>query len=637
MRDYFKALKFVLLIVIAAFIGTTFLVWGKGSITGERSGTPWAAQVNGEEIAIPAYQRAYRANYEFYRQRFGEQFNEEMAQRLRLREVVLNDLVQGVLILQRAKQEHLVVTDEELRQRIQSFPAFQQGGQFSRERYLALLAQNRLDAPTFEAEQRKDLLRRKIENLVRAGVQVSEGEAKQAFVARNTRVKAAHILVQFEPLAKAAQVTDQERTRYYEERKAQFQRPERRRAQIALVSQGRVAAKVVVTDKEIEEFYKANPKEYEKPKRVRVAHILAQVPPTGGTEAEEKAKAKAKLDAALNRIKAGEDFAKVAKDVSEDKATAPDGGDLGLVGPGELVAPFEQVAFGLKVGEVHHEPVRTQFGYHLIKVLEIREGTKRALRDVRDQIKRKLAEDRADEQALAKAEEAQKVLRGAKDFAAEAQKLDMEVKDTGLVARGDPLAGVGRSKEVEEALFGLAVGGTSSAIKAPDGYAVVRVVEKKEAYVPPLEEVSADVTTAVKRQKAEQQAQEKARLIAQALLKGEDPATVAKREGAGFGDTGFFSRSAPMGDGALAQVIGGPALELRVGGVSDPLKGRDGFYVLKGLERREPDPTRFKQERGEVVQGLLGEKRDRVWQGWLASLREGAKIEVNQSLVGGLE
>ena len=156
LRRNLKALSITLWVVIAAFIGTSFFVWGKGSITGGDSNA--VATVNGEEIPIERYQRLYRSYLEFYRQVFKDRFTTETAERLGISQQVVDFLVDEVLVLQRAQAEGIQVGDEELRAKIQAIRAFQEDGKFSRDRYAALLNRAKIDPATFEADQRREIV-----------------------------------------------------------------------------------------------------------------------------------------------------------------------------------------------------------------------------------------------------------------------------------------------------------------------------------------------------------------------------------------------------------------------------------------------------------------------------------------------
>lgn len=617
--------KILLIIVIVAFVGTSFFVWGKGSITG--SDPTAVATVNGEEIPLERYQRLYRSYVEFYRQLYKDRFSPEVAERLGLSRQVLNELVQETLVLQRAKAEGISVGDDELRGQIQAIRVFQEDGRFSRERYLSILNRAKIDPATFEIEQRRELVRRKMEATIKEGVKVSDMELKQAYEFRREKVRAAWIQIEVSPLMAGVSATDGELEEFMKRDPLQFRQPERRRVHYVVVSSKAFVPRV--SDADVEAYYKGHAVEFERPRRVRVAHILVRVPPVGGSEAEEKARAK--VEQAIKRARAGEDFGKLAKEISEDAATAGAGGEIGSVTRGEIVPVFEQAAFALKKGEISREPVRTPFGYHAIKVLDIQGGTKRPLKEAASQIRGKLAGERSDRAALAKAEELKEALGGAGDFLAEARRRGLEPK-TGILARGDSLEGVGGLQNAEEAVFSLALGGVTPPLKTPAGYVVIRVVESLPAAVPPFAQVKGEVAEAFKRQKAQVLALARAKEVAAAAEKGEDLLAVAKKQGFSSGDTGFFSRSEPAADRRVPAEVMRVAFQLAAGRISAPVATPQGILVVKTLERRPPDPAGFDKEREELRQQVLAQKREQAWESWGGSLRAGAKITYSSRL-----
>jgi len=376
MRRYRKSLQVGLLFVVAAFVASLF-VFGTRGFDGD--GSPdTVATVNGERIPLERYQRRYQAYYDAYAQIYRERFSSELAERLGLAQQVVNDLVQETLVVQRARAEGLELSDEELNARVQAVPAFQEGGRFVLKRYEEFLRRRGLGAAAFEEDIRRELTRARVEAAVRGGVKVSEVEIEQAFAMRREEVRAAWALVDLGPLVAAATATDAELQDYLAKHGDEFRQPERRRVQYVLLAQKDFAKPV--PEAEAERYYAAHPKEFESPRQVRAAHVLARVPETGGSAAEDTARAK--IADVIRRAKAGEDFAKLAKELSEDPGSAPNGGDLGLVSPGEVVPQFEQALFALKKGEVSAEPVRTPFGFHAIKALDVRAGGRKPLKDV---------------------------------------------------------------------------------------------------------------------------------------------------------------------------------------------------------------------------------------------------------------
>jgi len=209
MRQYFRGLKFILLIVIVAFVATSLVfVYGSGSLRGDGARGSAPATVNGEDIPAARLQRMQRNYLEYYRRAYRQDITPEMAERMGLTQQVISDLIQEALIIQQAKREGITVSDEELRLRIQSIPAFQEDGRFSRDRYLALLKQQRIEPGEFETEVRRDLLRQRMEALIKDGIKVSEAEVDQAYMTRFEHVRADWAYVESGPLMAQVTVSD---------------------------------------------------------------------------------------------------------------------------------------------------------------------------------------------------------------------------------------------------------------------------------------------------------------------------------------------------------------------------------------------------------------------------------------------
>lgn len=616
--------RYFLVVVVLTFIASLAYF----GATQDRGGQEWVVSVNGEEVSAVTYQRAYRATVEQYQRLLRDRFTDEMARSLKLQQQVIDSLVTDRLIQQAAATEGVSVSNEELAAEIQRMGVFHAGDGFSREQYLRVLARAGLTVQQFEQDLRGDLVRRKLQTLLTAGAKLSEAEVRQAWETRRERVRAAYLVVNPEMLG-PAEVTEAEQEAYHKAHPAEFTRPERRRVLTAILPTASVPIPAV-TDAEVEAAYKERRREFEQPARVRAAHILVRVPSVGGSEAEDKAREKA--EAALKRIKDGADFGQVAREVSEDQATALRGGELGLVAPGELVPEFERVAFALKPGEAGG-PVRTPYGYHVVKALEVVPGSKKELREVATVLRANLAAEGQLRALREKAQAAHRTLLGATDFAAEARKQGLTLRELGPFGRTDPVEGIGRVGEAADAIFGLPPDGVSAPVKIPDGYAIFRLLERQEPRLLPLTEIRGDVVRAVRRQKAREAAEARAREVAEALRKGEEPAAVARRAGATAAEAPPFSRLEPLVDRDLAQAIGTVALELPQGAVGGPVAGPKGVYVVKVLGRERPDPAEFDKARPTVERELLEQKRGQAWQSWLGALRARARVEVNKKLL----
>jgi peptidyl-prolyl cis-trans isomerase D len=624
MREYFRGMKLILLVVGVAFVATSLVFYGSTSLRGEGAkASAQIATVNGEDVPPARFQRVLRNYLEFYRRTYQQNLTPEMAERVGLTQQVINELVQEALILQQAKREGITVSDEELRLRIQGIPAFLEDGRFSLDRYKMQLKQIRMEPAEFESEVRREMLRQRIEALVKDGIKVSDPEVEQAYGLRYERVRAEWAYVEAAPLMAQVTVSDADAEAYLKSHEARFSRPERRKIQYVLLTPKAFAQ--AVSDQEAESYYKEHGVEFEKPKRLKTAHILVRVPPTGGSEAENKSKAK--IEEAIRRAKAGEDFGKLAKEISEDTATAGQGGDLGFVGKGEMVPQFEEGVFALKKGEVSPQPVRTPFGYHAIKVSDVQDAGVRPFREAAAKIKEKLGTERSERAAQAKADEARPALAAAKEFAADAKRLGLEAKET-TIARGDGLEGMGRDAGLEEALFGLAVGGVTPPVKMPLGIMIAKVTEQFPAGVPPFAEIKDRVVEAIKRERAQVAAEERAKALASSVGAG-DLLAAARRDKLPGGETPLFSRAEPPKEReALPGAVLLAALQTPAGKLSEPVKTATGAYIVQTLERRPADPQGFDKARDQLRTQLLEQKRTFAWERWIKALYAGAKIKV---------
>jgi peptidyl-prolyl cis-trans isomerase D len=419
----------------------------------------------------------------------------------------------------------------------------------------------------------------------------------------------------------AASATDDELAAYLTAHPEEFRQPDRRRVQYVTLSPKSFTG--TVTDADVDKYYREHAKEFESPRQVRAAHILVRVPETGGSEAEDKARGK--IADAIRRAKAGEDFGKLAQQLSQDSGTAPRGGDLGLVSRGEVVPQFEQALFALKKGEVSPEPVRTPFGFHAIKVTDIQEGGKKPLKDVAGQIKNRLSAEAADRAAKEKAEQIRPPLQAAKDFMAEAKKLGLEPLET-TMAKLDRVPGLTGTDTLEEAAFALAQGGVSTPVTTPAGLVLLKVVATIPAGVPPLAEIKDKVTASVKRQKAEAAALERAKQLVAEAEKG-DFAAAARKAGAVTGETPRFSRGKPADKLPVDAMLA--ALQTPAGQLSAPVKAQQGYYVVKVLERVPPDMSGLAAERDKLLKEVLAQKQSLAWESWLNGARANAKIETH--------
>jgi peptidyl-prolyl cis-trans isomerase D len=371
----------VFIVITFVFI-FTFGSWGGGNISGE---LPIAATVNGEVIPMSHFRVQYAQAFRT-QSMFRPGFTAEQARAEGLDQQVLDRLIRTELLAQAAAKRGLVIPDDELAKAIQD-RFFGKDKAFDAEEYKRLVngVYNTTEG-RFEQQLRKELLASRMEKILGDAQHVSEAELKDSFVGKNDRAELEFLRVD----------------------------PAFFKAEVAEPTAAEVATWVAANKPRVEAFYNEHINRYRQGKKVNARHILIKV--KDGASDDEKKAARAKIEAALKRVKDGEDFAKVAAEVSED-SSKDQGGSLGLFGEGAMVKPFEEAAFKLEKGQIS-DVVETRFGYHVIKVEDVVPPSKKELAEVEAEIGAQLMrEDAQKQKARAFADAALVELKAGKTFA----------------------------------------------------------------------------------------------------------------------------------------------------------------------------------------------------------------------------
>src|SRR5437762_747954 len=257
---------------------------------------------------------------------------------------------------------------------------------------------------------------------------VSDRELAQEYRRRNDKVKLAVVTFNADTFRPDVTVPDTDVTTYFEAHKADFKIPEKRKVKYALVDVESLRTKINVPSADVERFYNENSEQYSTPDQVRASHILLK------TEGKDDAAVKAKAEEILKQAKSGADFAELAKKHSEDESNAKNGGDLDFFGRGRMVPEFDQAVFAMEPGQMS-DLVKTEYGYHIIKLTDKKVGGTKKLDEVRQQITEQLAFDRAQTQAATLAETLEKQIKKPADLDTVAKAQDLTVQETGFFAR----------------------------------------------------------------------------------------------------------------------------------------------------------------------------------------------------------
>ena len=526
--------------IIATFVGTIFLVWGKGD-DATSSSEDFAAKVNGNPITMIDYQRSYENIYRMYQNLYGEAFTPAIESTLNLRKVALDSLIDQMLLLQEAERLKLKVSKQEIVTAIAAIPSFQSNGVFNRDLYVQVLRAQRLTPDQYEKMQEQELLVEKARQSLEGGAVASDIDVELEYKERNEKVNLA--LLQIDPVLFEGRVKVDPAglESFFAERKETFRLPETAKISYLIVDSKPFAASAELNDADFEKYYQRHIDLFEVPEQVRAAHLLIQVPQ--GATAAVQAEKRALIEKLRERALQGEDFAALARTYSEDTGSGAQGGDLGFFARGSMVPAFERVAFALNVG-VLSEVVTTDFGYHLIRLSARQEAQIKPLSAVIEEVRSGAQEEKGRELALEKAMDLYNVNRKGGSLDIVAQDFGVKVQESAFFpADKAAVANTPLSKEVANAIFALQTGEIGRPTFVPQGVLFYALKEKRAAHIPELTEVRPAVEAAYRQSKAKDLARSEGNLILAELRAGSDLSAAAAKRSLVVGETGLFPRS----------------------------------------------------------------------------------------------
>jgi peptidyl-prolyl cis-trans isomerase D len=614
--------------VILGVIVIVFVFWGVGSFR-DRQATV-VASVNGEPIAYNEYLRAYNNLLDNLRRQFGDNLTDETIEMLQLKWQAMDQIVDQRLLLAEADRLGIQVSDEQLAQSLKAVPAFQRNGVFNNEQYRRVLAQIRTSPEQFEAQQREAMRIETLQAFVAGSAQVSEAELKQWYLWEEAQVAIDY--VHFDPKQYDQIVlSDEELVTYFEQNAEKYKTNPKVKVQFIAFAADDFIDQVTIADERIADYYSSNAAQFEQPKTVKARHILIKV----DEDADEAAVAAAKerLLPVLEMARDGEDFGELAKIYSEGP-TKDRGGDLGEFQKEQMVAPFAEAAFALRPGEIS-DPVRTSFGWHLIKVEKVNEASKKPLEEVTGEIREQLRRVQAKELALDAAETLYESVFQGDDLAevATEQKLTVMRADF-FDSAGPEMLGAGRAAFATAALA-LEPDEISDVVEIEGTYYLIQALEKEAPKVPELaavrERVEADLLARKQDKQAKNDAEAFHAKVSEADIGLEKAAQQAGRE---VNTSALFKRSEAIPEIGNERAIAEAAFALTKDAplADGVLKGAQGYYVITLDERRTPDMAGFSERREAIEQRVLRQKSTSLMTSLIEQLRAGSEIEVNEDL-----
>ncbi len=635
MRNSFHKLKWTLFAVIAVFI-LGFVFWSGSASDADPAGQV-VARVGKERITAIEFDRQYKAQVERYRQMYQGNFSPELERALDLPRNVLDAMIERKLRLEAAKRLDLTVSDDELADKIVTLPFFQENGQFvGHEAYERALRSNGLNSEMFEDEMRQEMILQKYGDLVKASVVVPESEILREYAEKNDRATIEYVLVPTSRIESTAQPSDADLQSYLDKHKDRYRTPVQRRLKYLLVDKAKVRAKIKPSDADIAAEYEKRKDEMTMPEQVNAAHILVSVKNPSDPNADAQARAKAENIAA--RAKApGADFAKLAAENTDDPSGKTSGGQLPPFSRGQMVPEFEAQAFAMEPGEIRG-PIKTQFGYHIIKLNAKMPSRTRSLAEAKPQLGAELSEKLATAETDRVARELANKLKGMSSASDEdLRKLQSDVVNlntTEWTAKGDPIPGIGSNANFTDEAWKLSIGKVSATpVTIARGVVFVKASEERPEGLPPFAELKPRLEQDWKAERREKDALAQLEPAAKELSAGSTLASLAPRYGTEVKTTTEFGPAGPVPEIGSAPELVGAVFRTPQGQAGPPVPVPAGFVLFRVLTRTEGNRDAMASQKDQLRDTIRAREAERLTRAYLQKLRTEQKVEVNEALL----
>lgn len=538
-RSSKRLVQIILLLIILPFA-----LWGVESYVRDIGTGEDVAKVGEIRITPNEFQQALREQQDRLRSNLGQDYNPALLETPEARMALLESLVNQRLLALEARDEKLAVSDVQLRDFILTVPSLQVDGQFSRQRYNEVLRNQGLSQEGFEARLRHDIALQQIVTALSEGAMVSKTSTEQLLALQGEEREVFESVVKPEQFIERVKPSEEQVKAYYESNRKAFEVPEQVRAEYVVLNQSALADQVTVPEEEIKAFYERNGDRYRQPEERRASHILITVA-KDATDEQVKA-AGAKIGEIARQLQQNPDsFPQLAKQHSQDEGSAANGGDLGFFARGAMVKPFEDAVFSLKEGQVS-DAVRTDFGFHLIKLTAVKPEAGKTYEQVRDEIEADLKRQAAGRKFAETAEAFSNIVyEQPESLKPAAEKFALQLRQSDWISKGSGGRSELGSERLVSALFAddaIKNRRNTEAVEISPGTLVsARVLEHRPASLRPLEAVSAEIAKTLTREEASRLAKEEGAQRLARLQKGETvqmewsgPKQVKRGSGAGL-------------------------------------------------------------------------------------------------------
>jgi len=633
MLDFLRKRKRHWIIIFFVFIIAAVFALFVGSGKFRDQGSAEVAEINGEIISQREFAVQYQRAVERYREMLKGSLTEEMIKGLNIKGNLIEELIQKKLLVQEARNLGLMASDDDVANQLTKVPAFQVAGRFNKEQYLRILDTNRLFPAEFEEDQREQLTLNRLYGVILDSIQVSEAEVRERYRLEHEKINLHFIKLPVSDFLAEVKLSEEDLKNFYDRTKDSLKEPLKLKIEYLAYPYERFTAAAQVNDKEIEEYYQANQSgKIRKPKEIKVRYISLHGKPDADAKQMEALRARA--EAIVKEAREGKDFAQLAKRDSDD-ASAAKGGDLGWLTQGQLPPQLAPI-FELEKGKVS-DVIESPSGFQIVKIEDTKAEKTPTLKEATAEIATTLKTEKAKREAGKIAErDREKALSGT-DFTALAKEGGATLGVTNWLANGEVAPEIGQNQEFYKSAFSLGRKEISPIIAGTNGYYLLRVKERKEPSVPPLDNVRPQIEKRLRESKAYELALQKGNNLLDQLKKEKDISKIAADNHLKLEETGWFQRTAPQ----LPKV--GELADLRAGGgltlsqqkpIPDKLyTQRDAAFLLAFKDNQPADMEQFEKEKDNLKKQALAESRQRALIKFIESLKTKAKIKINNAFL----
>lgn len=539
---------------------------------------------------------------------------------------VLDQMVFQQALNLEAQRLGISVTDQEETQRIkQILPSAFSGDAWMKDRYAnEVQTRTGMSVPEFESVLRDEMLQEKFQRLVTDGITVSPDEVQEEFRRRNEKVQIDYALVKPADLASGIHPSDAQLAAFFAKNSGQYQIPEKRSASYALLDLNTLREQTQIPESDVSAYYNAHLDDYKVENRVHAEHILFKT--IGMTDAQIT-EIRNKAEDILKQAKHGGNFEDLAKKYSEDDATKPKGGDLGWIVEGQTVPEFQQAAFSLPKGGIS-DLVKTQYGFHIIKVLDHEQAHTKTLDEVRSQILPTLLNQKVNQEASDISDQMATAVRQSdrQPLADIAKRFHLIQGETQPASVTEPVGDLGSDAELHQELFELRPGELSMPIQIDKGYIILSPKDILPAHQGTLAEVHDKVVADYQQEQSVILAQQKALELSKNARGGQNFDSAAKTLGLDTKKSDSFPRTGTVGDLGSAKLLDA-AFNMSPGQISEPTQIAGNWLVYQVVAHTPANPADIAQQSLEIGQQVLQSKRQAAYQAFQTALQDQLKKE----------